>query len=113
MFLEPSGIDMDGMGLLKDLAQLERELKEKLDETYRSAEARIARAEDEARRILNDAEAQIRRMSDVSKEQVAEECEMIAQESGSRAEAEARRIREQAEPHIDRAVDFILSKVLP
>jgi F0F1-type ATP synthase membrane subunit b/b' len=52
-------------------------------------------------------------MSDVSMAQVAEECEMIAQESRRRAEAEARRIREQAEPRIDRAVEFILTKVLP
>jgi V/A-type H+-transporting ATPase subunit G/H len=104
---------MEGIGLLKDLAQLERKLKEKLDEAHRSVESRVTRAEEEARRILADAEGQISRMADASKAQMAEERESIAQESRKRAEAEARRIHEQAEPGIGRAVEFILSKVLP
>jgi vacuolar-type H+-ATPase subunit H len=104
---------MEGTSLLQDLARLEIELKERLEGARRSAESRIARAEEESRRILADAEGQIHRMTDVSKAQVAEECEKIAQESRKRAEMEARRIRDQAEPHMDRAVSFILSKVLP
>jgi vacuolar-type H+-ATPase subunit H len=104
---------MDGTALLQELARLEMELKERLDGTRRSAESRVARAEEESRRILADAEAQIHRMSGVSKAQVAEECEKIVQESRKRAETESRRVRDQAEPHMDRAVAFILSKVLP
>jgi vacuolar-type H+-ATPase subunit H len=104
---------MDGAVLLQDLARLEMELKERLDGARRSAESRVARAEEESRRILADAETQTHRMSGVSKAQVAEECEKIAQESKNRAETESRRILDQAEPHMDRAVAFIVSKVLP
>lgn len=83
---------MEGTELLRDLAQLEEELKEKLKKARRSAEARISRAEEEARHILADADGQIRRMVSISKAEVAEECESIAKESRKRAEAEARRI---------------------
>jgi vacuolar-type H+-ATPase subunit H len=104
---------MEGIELLQDLARLERELKEKLEEARRSAKSRIARAEEEAGRILADAEAQIRRMTGVEKSQLKEECGNILQESRHRAEAEARSIREQAEPRMAKTVEFIISKVLP
>jgi vacuolar-type H+-ATPase subunit H len=104
---------MEGKELLRDLAQLERELNEKLQNARHSAESRISRAEEEARHILADAEGQIHRMVSVSKAQVAEECESIAQESRKHAEAEARRILDQAEPRIGKAVEFIISKVMP
>ena len=54
---------MKGIGLLQDLAQLERELKEKLEEARGSAETKVMRAEEDARRILADAEEQVRRMT--------------------------------------------------
>jgi vacuolar-type H+-ATPase subunit H len=104
---------MEGMDLLHNLAELERKLKEKLDEAHGSAEARVASAEKEARRILADAEDQIHRMTEVAKAEVAEECEKILQESRKNAEAEAQRIRDQAASRISAAVDFVLSKVLP
>src|SRR5512136_580350 len=92
---------------VKILAELEAELARKLDEARRSAEQGIASAEQEARRILTEADAQIRQMADTSKARIAEESEKHAEEAAGRAETETRQIREQAERNIDRAVDYI------
>ncbi len=51
------GGGMQGLDLVKDLAELEHELAKKLDEARRSAEQRIADAEQEERRILAEADA--------------------------------------------------------
>jgi vacuolar-type H+-ATPase subunit H len=104
---------MQGLDVVKDLAELERELAKKLDEAHRSAEQKIADAEEESRRILVKADAQIRLMADTWKARIAEESEKYAEDARVRGEAEAQRIREQAERNMDRAVDFILSEVLP
>ena len=99
--------------LVKDLAEIERELSRKLDEARQAAERRVAEAEEEARRILTDSDAEIRQMADTFRVRMAEEGEKIAGESNSRAEAEAEHIRQKAEQNIDRAVDFVLSEVVP
>ena len=85
--------------MVKNLATLERELSGRLEEARRSAERSIGRAQEEAQRIMAEAEAQVRQMADASANLIA------GQEAG--------RIREKAEPRMDRAVDFILSRVVP
>jgi vacuolar-type H+-ATPase subunit H len=111
--LSIGGAVVQGMDLVKNLAELERELATKLDEAHQSAEHRIASAAEEARHILAEADAQIRQMADTSKVRIAKENEKYAEGAHARAEAEAQDIREQAERNIDRAVDFILTEVLP
>lgn len=104
---------MQGLDLVKDLAELERELAKKLDEAHRSAEQKVADAEEESQRILGEADAQIRLMADTWKARITEESEKYAEDARVRAETEAQLIHEQAERNMDRAVDFILSEVLP
>jgi V/A-type H+-transporting ATPase subunit G/H len=104
---------MRGLGLVKDLAELERDLAQKLEEARRSAERGIKSAEEEAGRIMGEVEAQIRQLTDASEARIAEQEEKLAKEARKRAQEESRRIREQASPNLDRAVDFVLSEVLP
>ncbi len=98
---------------VKILAEIETQLARKLDEARRSAGQTIAAAEQEAQHILTEADSQIRQMADTLKARIAEESEKYAGEAAGRAEAETRQIREQAERNIDRAVDYVLSEVLP
>ena len=104
---------MQGLKLVKDLAEVETELAKKLGETHRVAEQRIAKAEEEARRILQEANAQINQLVDNLKVRIALETERLAEEGRSRAEAEAEQIRQQASGNMNRCVDFVLSEVLP
>ena len=104
---------MQGLELLKDLAELERELARKLDEARQSAEHRVTRAEEEAKRILDSANTETRKMSDVLKERIAKESERYTQEGQTLGEAEEQRTRQQSDPSIERAVEYVLSEVLP
>jgi vacuolar-type H+-ATPase subunit H len=104
---------MQGLELVKHLAERDRELVTKLEETRRCADGRIANAKEKARRIMNEADIQIRQMSEASKARITGEGNKLAEEAHTRAEAEADRLRRQADSHIDRAVGFILSEVLP
>ncbi len=104
---------MQGLELLKDLAELERELAKKLDEARQSAEQRVTRAEEEAKRILDSANTEIQKMSDVLKERIVKESERYAQEGQTLGKTEAQRIRQQSDPGIERAVEYVLSEVLP
>jgi len=104
---------MEGIELVKNIAEIERQLAEKLSEARRSAELRIEETQEESKRLVAEAEAQIRRMDDLMRTRVAEESARIAEETEASAEQEAHEIREQASINIDRAVDFIVSKVLP
>jgi vacuolar-type H+-ATPase subunit H len=99
--------------LLQNLAALDREFEKKLEEARRSADRRIANAQDKARRILKEAEIQIRQMQDASKARITVQGEKLAAEAQTVADAEAERIRQQAEPNIEPAVSFVLSEVLP
>ena len=58
---------MQGIALVKNLAALERELSDKLEEAHRSAERSIARAQEEARSIMAEADAQVHQMADASR----------------------------------------------
>ncbi len=98
---------------VKTLAEIEAQLAKRLDEARDSAGQTIAAAEQEAQRILTEADSQIRQMADTLKARIAEESKKYAEEAAGRAEAEAQRIREQAERDIDRAVEYVLSEVLP
>ena len=104
---------MQGLEMVKDLAGLERELAKKLDEARLSAEQRIAAAEEEARRISTEADAQINQLTDGLKARIAKETERFGEAARNRAEAEVTRIRRQADSNMDRAVDFVLSGVMP
>jgi vacuolar-type H+-ATPase subunit H len=104
---------MQGLELVKNLVKLEHELAEKLEEARRLADQRIARAEEKARHILDEAEAEISRMVEATQARAAEEERKLSEKAHTRAEVEADNILRQAGPHIDRAVEFILTEVLP
>ena len=104
---------MQGLELIKNLAELDRELAERVEETRGAADQRIKDAEAEGQRLLAEAEAQIRQMSEVSRAQIAQEGANLGEDASKRAEAEKERIRSQALPNLDRAVAFILSEVIP
>ena len=108
-----NGGSMQGAELLQNLAALDREFEKKLEEARRSADRRIANAQDKARRILKEAEIQIRQMQDASKARITVQGEKLAAEAQTVADAEAERIRQQAEPNIEPVVSFVLSEVLP
>lgn len=104
---------MQGIELVKNLAELDRELVLKLEDAYETADRRIAAAQEKARRILDEAEIQIRQMEANSKTRIAETEKKLSQEAQARAEGEVAHIRRQADSNIERAVRFILSEVLP
>jgi vacuolar-type H+-ATPase subunit H len=104
---------MQGLELIKNLAELDQDLAEKVEETRRSARDRVNRAEAEGQRLLAEAETQIRRNAEVSQTQTAEVSARLAEDARQRAAAEQERLRRQAAPNLDRAVAFILSKVMP
>ncbi len=104
---------MQGLDLIKNLAEIDRELGERVEETRRAADHRIKGAEAESQRLMAEAEAQIRQMEEASRVRVAQECAKIGEEARDRAAAEKERIRSQALPNLDRAVALILSEVVP
>ena len=104
---------MQGIELVKNLAELDRKLVEKLEEARRTAESRIASAQEKARHILNEAEIQIHQMEAASRIRITEEGKKLSEEAQARAEEEAARICRQADSKIERAVRFTLSEVLP
>jgi vacuolar-type H+-ATPase subunit H len=104
---------MHGIELIKNLAVLDRELADKVEETRQSVEHRIKSAEAESQRLLAEVEAQILRMEDASATRIAEESARIAADAHARAAAEQERLRSQAIPNLDRALEFILIEVMP
>jgi vacuolar-type H+-ATPase subunit H len=104
---------MQGIELVNNLAELDRELVKKLEEARRSGERRTASAQEKARHILNEAEIRIHKLEEDSKTRITEEGNKLAAEAKARAEAEAERIVRQAESKVEHAVRFILSEVLP
>ena len=101
---------MQGIELIKNLAELDRELAEKVEETRQLAEHRIKSAEAESQRLLAEAEAQIRQMEEASATQIAEASARTGRGRPRRALAEQERLRSQAVPNLERAVEFILSR---
>ena len=104
---------MQGFELIKNLAELDRELAEKVEETRRSADLKIKSAEAESRRLLAEAEAQILQMEEVSRTHIAEAGTKLAEDASQRAAAEQERLRSQAMANLVRAMEFILSRVMP
>jgi vacuolar-type H+-ATPase subunit H len=104
---------MQGQELIKHLAEVDRQLGDKLEEARRSAADRIKRAEEENKRILAEAEAQIHQTQEASKTRIAAERSRLAEEARVRIAAEQEGLRRQAEPNLERVVEFILSKVMP
>jgi len=104
---------MPGFELINSLAALEEKLAEKLEETRRSADQRIKNAEAESERLLAEAEAEIRRMEEVSRTRITDYRIELAEDARHRAAAEKTRLLNQALPNIPRAVAFILSEIIP
>ena len=104
---------MQGIELIKNLAELDRELAEKVEETRQLVEHRIKSAETESQRLLAEAEAQIRQMEEASATRITEERARIAADAHASALREKERIRSQAVPNIERALEFILVEVMP
>jgi len=104
---------MQGLELVKNLADLDRELAERVEETHRVADLRIKSAAAESERLLAEAEVQILQMAEASRTWIAEESARLAEDAHKRAAAEQERLRRQAAPNLERAVKFILTKVMP
>jgi vacuolar-type H+-ATPase subunit H len=104
---------MQGQELIKHLAEVDRELGDKLEEARRSAEDRIKGAEEESQRLLAEAEAQINQKQEASQTRIAAARSKLAEEARVRIATEQEGLRRQAEPNLGRVVEFILSKVMP
>jgi V/A-type H+/Na+-transporting ATPase subunit G/H len=104
---------MQGTELVKNLADVERELAERLNQACQSADDTIKNAEQESNRILAEADEQIQKEEEASRARIAEENERILRDTDACAEAQAQSLREEAEKHVDRAIEFIVSKVMP
>ncbi|MEJ2672788.1 MAG: V-type ATPase subunit subunit G family protein [Deltaproteobacteria bacterium] len=104
---------IQGLELIKNLAELDRELTDRVEAARRSAELRIKRAEEESRRLVAEAEAQIRRLEEDSRARLTEDRARLAEEARTRAAGEKECLHSQAEPNFDRAVEFVLSEVIP
>ena len=104
---------MQGTELVKNLAEVERELAERLNQARQSADDIIKNAEQERSRVLAEAEEQIQKEADASRTRIAEEKERILKDTKASAADQARSLREKAEKHVGRAVEFIVSKVMP
>lgn len=109
----PERESMPGFELVKDLADLDRRLDEKVTEARRAADQKVKDAAAEAERLLAEAEDQIRRWEEEARQQRAEEDARVAEAARTKAEEEKEGLRSQALPNLPRAVKFILSRVLP
>ena len=65
----PARESMPGFELVKDLADLDRRLTEKVAEARRAADQKVKNAEAEAERLLAEAEEQIRRLAEEARQQ--------------------------------------------
>jgi vacuolar-type H+-ATPase subunit H len=81
--------------------------------SWRRPATRPGSAEEESKGILAEAEAQIRQMQEASRTRIAEDSSKLAADARARAQAEKERLQQQAGPNLERAVEFVLSKVLP
>ncbi len=104
---------MQGVELIKHLAEAEKALTTRLEQARESAARTIAAAEQEQRRILTEAEAQIHQMESESRMKMEMRCAGLASDARRSAEQVARKLRRQAEAKMDRAVEFLLSRVMP
>jgi V/A-type H+-transporting ATPase subunit G/H len=104
---------MQGLEMIKNLAVLDQELAEKVEEARRMADRRIKHAESEAQRLLAEAEAQIHQMEEASRTRLAQEGASLSADAHKRATAEKDQLRRQALPNLDRAMALVLSEVLP
>jgi F-type H+-transporting ATPase subunit b len=104
---------MQGTELVKNLADIERELAERLNQASQSADDTIKKAEQERHRILAEVDEQIQKEEKASKARIAEENERILRDTDASAVAQAQSLREEAEKNIDRAIELIVSKVMP
>jgi vacuolar-type H+-ATPase subunit H len=104
---------MPGLELIKNLAELDRELTEKVAGAHWSAEQRLKRAEAESQRLLAEAEAQIRQMEEASRTHIAAASAKLAEDARQRAAAAQERLRAQGLANLEKAVAFILSEIMP
>jgi vacuolar-type H+-ATPase subunit H len=104
---------MQGVELIKYIANLDSELAEKVAEARRVADQKIKTAEVESTRLLAEAEAEIRMLEAETKRLISEESARLAEDAHSRAAAEKTLLRSQGLPNLNRVVEFILSEVLP
>jgi vacuolar-type H+-ATPase subunit H len=104
---------MPGLELIKNLAELDQQLAAKVEETRRVAAQRIKSAEEEGKRLLAEAEAQIQQMQEESRIRIAAASSKFAEEARALAATEKEHLVSQALPNIGRAVAFILSEIIP
>ena len=96
----PERESIPGFELVKDLADLDRRLAEKVAEAHRAADQQIKDAAAESERLLAEAEDQIRRLEEEARQQRAEEAARVAEAARTRAEEEKAALRSQALPNL-------------
>jgi vacuolar-type H+-ATPase subunit H len=104
---------VQGLELINHLAAAEHALSERMDQARVDARRTIAAAEQEHGRILAEAEAKVRQMEEESRIQILQRSAAVADEARRNAEQAADGLRKTAEAKMDRAVEFLLSKVMP
>jgi V/A-type H+-transporting ATPase subunit G/H len=104
---------MGGLGLIKSLAEKEKELLARLEAAKKEAEELLKRAEAEARALLEEAEAKAKALEAQYCEKEAQETEAILARYRAQAEAEAKAVREKAGPRLEEALALVLKEVLP
>ena len=97
----PEREPMPGFELVKDLAELDRQLAEKVAEARRAADQKVKNAETEAQRLLAEAEAQIRQLEEEAAT-AARRGQMPGwpRRAHTRAEEEQEGLRSQALPNL-------------
>ena len=95
---------MGGLGLIKSLAEKEKQLLERLEAAKKEAEERVKRAEAEAKALLEEAEAKAKALEAQYRERERAETEALLARYRERAEAEAKAVREKAMARLDEAV---------
>ncbi len=104
---------MQGLGLVKSLAERERELAKKLEVAQRAAEAKLKEAQVRAARIHEESRSRLLQTSEEAERRTAEEEARVLGAAVAEGEVQVRKIREEAEGNLDKAVAYVLSKVVP
>lgn len=99
--------------VLGELAGREAALDAQIEAAREEAKREVEAAEQEAARILRDAEAQVQQLQVQHDQALAGETQRIRDEARAQAEAQAQATREKASGRVQQAAEQILRAVLP
>ncbi|WP_117237126.1 V-type ATPase subunit subunit G family protein [Thermus sediminis] len=104
---------MGGLGLIKSLAEKERELAARLEAAKKEAADLFRQAEAEAKALLEAAETQAQALEAEYREKEVRGTEAVMSRYRAQAEAEVLAVKERAQARLDEAVALVLKEVLP